>query len=107
MTLSDDQLELISLYLEKNLSLRRLDLSHNCYFTDWGMIRMTQALASNDKLEKLTFNECIRLTIKPLEQMLALVKYINTTLWDISTERVEGSNYAEKSRLLVEEARLN
>jgi hypothetical protein len=45
MTLSDDQLELISLYLEKNLSLRRLDLSHNCYFTDWGMIRMTQALA--------------------------------------------------------------
>jgi|LauGreDrversion4_2_1035121.scaffolds.fasta_scaffold83936_4 hypothetical protein len=39
--------------------------------------------------------------------MLALVKYINTTLWDISTERVEGSNYAEKSRLLVEEARLN
>lgn len=41
MDLSDLQIELIANYLEKNLSLKKLDIKLNQYITDYGMIRIT------------------------------------------------------------------
>lgn len=41
MDLSDMQVELIADYLEKNLSLKKLELRLNHYITDYGMIRIT------------------------------------------------------------------
>lgn len=44
MQLSDLQIEMVANYLEKNLSLKKLNLSLNPFITDYGMIRTTQAL---------------------------------------------------------------
>ena len=49
MELSDLQIELIAEYLEKNLSLKKLNLSLNPFITDYGLIRITQALTKVQK----------------------------------------------------------
>jgi hypothetical protein len=44
MNLTDLQVDLIANYLEKNLSMKRLNISVNPYITDYGLIRITKAL---------------------------------------------------------------
>jgi hypothetical protein len=45
MSLSDLQIELIADYLEMNLSLKKLIISLNPFITDYGLVRITQALS--------------------------------------------------------------
>lgn len=86
MTLTDEQMRMLSSFLEDNPPMRRLIISSNQYITDYGMLLLIEALRKNKMLHYLSFMDCSDITGFSTECLYELVKNQNMTLYHVDLD---------------------
>lgn len=82
MRLEDEQIRIISLYLEENPPLRSLTLAGNV-FSDDGLIELITALKKNERLNHLNMLDCLLFTDRSLIILEEMITEINMSLYNI------------------------